>query len=188
MLRCRRHTARGARPRIVLLSPTGPLLADPLADELRRRAARRAALRPLRGLRRPRPPSTWPTTRSRSAATSSPAASCRRWSSPTSSCASSPAPSATRTGPPRSLRRGARGDARVPALHPPGEYRGWDVPEVLLSGDHGKVREWRLEQSRVRAAEHERLCDSAASASSYHSATARFPLRGPAVFFRERLL
>jgi len=27
---------------------------------------------------------------------------------------------------------------------------------VLLSGDHGKVREWRLEQSRIRAAEHER--------------------------------
>jgi tRNA (guanine37-N1)-methyltransferase len=33
----------------------------------------------------------------------------------------------------------------------PPSYRGWDVPEVLLSGDHGKVREWRLEQSRRRA-------------------------------------
>ena len=39
----------------------------------------------------------------------------------------------------------------------PAEYRGWGVPDVLLSGDHGKVREWRLEQSRERAAEHERL-------------------------------
>jgi tRNA G37 N-methylase TrmD len=25
------------------------------------------------------------------------------------------------------------------------------VPEVLLSGDHGKIREWRLERSRERA-------------------------------------
>jgi tRNA (guanine37-N1)-methyltransferase len=37
----------------------------------------------------------------------------------------------------------------------PASYRGWDVPEILLSGDHEKVRQWRLEQSRVRAAEHE---------------------------------
>jgi tRNA (guanine37-N1)-methyltransferase len=34
-------------------------------------------------------------------------------------------------------------------------YRGWGVPEILLSGDHEKVREWRLEQSRLRAAESE---------------------------------
>ena len=33
----------------------------------------------------------------------------------------------------------------------PAAYRGWDVPEVLLSGDHEKVRRWRLEQSRKRA-------------------------------------
>jgi tRNA (guanine37-N1)-methyltransferase len=37
---------------------------------------------------------------------------------------------------------------------PPG-YRGWQVPEVLLSGDHEKVRQWRLEQSRHRAEEYE---------------------------------
>jgi tRNA (guanine37-N1)-methyltransferase len=30
-------------------------------------------------------------------------------------------------------------------------HRGWDVPEILLSGDHEKVRQWRLEQSRLRA-------------------------------------
>jgi tRNA (guanine37-N1)-methyltransferase len=30
-------------------------------------------------------------------------------------------------------------------------HRGWDVPEILLSGDHEKVRRWRLEQSRLRA-------------------------------------
>src|SRR5205814_5498842 len=25
----------------------------------------------------------------------------------------------------------------------PAEFRGWKVPEVLISGDHGAVREWR---------------------------------------------
>jgi tRNA (guanine37-N1)-methyltransferase len=30
-------------------------------------------------------------------------------------------------------------------------YRGWDVPDVLVSGDHGRVREWRLAQSKLRA-------------------------------------
>jgi tRNA (guanine37-N1)-methyltransferase len=33
----------------------------------------------------------------------------------------------------------------------PPEHRGWGVPEILLSGDHEKVRRWRLEQSRLRA-------------------------------------
>jgi tRNA (guanine37-N1)-methyltransferase len=33
----------------------------------------------------------------------------------------------------------------------PPVHRGWAVPEVLLSGDHEKVRLWRLEQSRARA-------------------------------------
>jgi tRNA (guanine37-N1)-methyltransferase len=34
-------------------------------------------------------------------------------------------------------------------------YRGWEVPEILLSGDHDKVRRWRLEQSRLRAEQFE---------------------------------
>jgi tRNA (guanine37-N1)-methyltransferase len=33
----------------------------------------------------------------------------------------------------------------------PAQYRGWGVPEVLVSGDHERVRLWRLEQSRIRA-------------------------------------
>jgi tRNA (guanine37-N1)-methyltransferase len=37
----------------------------------------------------------------------------------------------------------------------PPQYRGWEVPEVLLCGDHEKVRRWRLEQSRQRAREFE---------------------------------
>jgi tRNA (guanine37-N1)-methyltransferase len=33
----------------------------------------------------------------------------------------------------------------------PAEFRGWRVPEVLLSGDHARIEDWRLEQSRLRS-------------------------------------
>jgi tRNA (guanine37-N1)-methyltransferase len=33
----------------------------------------------------------------------------------------------------------------------PASYRGWEVPPVLLSGDHAKVRAWRRERSRDSA-------------------------------------
>ncbi len=32
----------------------------------------------------------------------------------------------------------------------PAEFRGWSVPDVLLSGDHARIAEWRREQSRAR--------------------------------------
>jgi tRNA (guanine37-N1)-methyltransferase len=32
----------------------------------------------------------------------------------------------------------------------PPEYRGWKVPEVLLSGDHARIERWRREQSLLR--------------------------------------
>jgi tRNA (guanine37-N1)-methyltransferase len=32
----------------------------------------------------------------------------------------------------------------------PSSYRGWEVPEVLLSGDHGRIGEWRAEQALER--------------------------------------
>jgi tRNA (guanine37-N1)-methyltransferase len=32
----------------------------------------------------------------------------------------------------------------------PARFRGWDVPDVLLSGDHGRVRRWRLAQALDR--------------------------------------
>jgi tRNA (guanine37-N1)-methyltransferase len=32
----------------------------------------------------------------------------------------------------------------------PAEFRGWKVPEILLSGDHGKIEKWRREQALVR--------------------------------------
>jgi len=40
------------------------------------------------------------------------------------------------------------GGPEYPHYTRPASYRGWDVPDVLLSGDHARVREWRLEQSR----------------------------------------
>jgi tRNA (guanine37-N1)-methyltransferase len=33
----------------------------------------------------------------------------------------------------------------------PAEFRGWHVPEVLLSGDHKRIEEWRREESRRRS-------------------------------------
>lgn len=32
----------------------------------------------------------------------------------------------------------------------PAEFRGWKVPEILLSGDHGKIETWRREQALTR--------------------------------------
>jgi tRNA (guanine37-N1)-methyltransferase len=42
------------------------------------------------------------------------------------------------------------GGPEYPHYTRPASYRGWDVPEVLLSGDHARVREWRLARSRAR--------------------------------------
>lgn len=43
------------------------------------------------------------------------------------------------------------GAPEYPHYTRPASYEGWDVPEILLSGDHARVREWRMEQSRSRA-------------------------------------
>jgi tRNA (guanine37-N1)-methyltransferase len=44
-----------------------------------------------------------------------------------------------------------QGAPEYPHYTRPPDWRGHAVPEILLSGDHAKVREWRLEQSRERA-------------------------------------
>lgn len=44
------------------------------------------------------------------------------------------------------------GGPEYPHYTRPAEYRGWRVPDVLLSGHHAKIEQWRLEQSRLRAA------------------------------------
>ncbi len=44
------------------------------------------------------------------------------------------------------------GGLEYPQYTRPAVFRGWEVPEVLLSGDHGRVASWRREQSVVRSA------------------------------------
>ncbi|HET9153089.1 MAG TPA: tRNA (guanosine(37)-N1)-methyltransferase TrmD [Solirubrobacterales bacterium] len=54
-----------------------------------------------------------------------------------------------------SFSQALEGMPEYPHFTRPAAYRGWNVPEVLLSGDHEKVRRWRLEQSRERARRYE---------------------------------
>ncbi|HET7010062.1 MAG TPA: tRNA (guanosine(37)-N1)-methyltransferase TrmD [Anaerolineales bacterium] len=44
----------------------------------------------------------------------------------------------------------ASGLLEYPHYTRPPEYRGWRVPDVLLSGDHARIREWRRQQSLLR--------------------------------------
>ncbi len=57
-----------------------------------------------------------------------------------------------------SFSRALEGAPEYPHFTRPAEYRGWSVPEVLLSGHHARIREWRLEQSRQRAQASEGAC------------------------------
>jgi tRNA (guanine37-N1)-methyltransferase len=50
-----------------------------------------------------------------------------------------------------SFSRALGGGLEYPHFTRPPEYRGWDVPQVLLSGDHARIESWRREQSRVRS-------------------------------------
>lgn len=42
------------------------------------------------------------------------------------------------------------GAPEYPHYTRPEEYRGWKVPDVLLSGHHGEIERWRREQSEMR--------------------------------------
>jgi tRNA (guanine37-N1)-methyltransferase len=42
------------------------------------------------------------------------------------------------------------GDPEYPHYTRPAEYRGWQVPEILLSGHHERIRQWRAQQSKLR--------------------------------------
>jgi len=44
----------------------------------------------------------------------------------------------------------AAGLLEYPHYTRPPEYRGWGVPEILLSGNHAKIEKWRREQSLRR--------------------------------------
>ena len=45
---------------------------------------------------------------------------------------------------------GIPGGLEYPHYTRPEEFRGWKVPDVLLSGDHETIRQWRREQARTR--------------------------------------
>ena len=45
------------------------------------------------------------------------------------------------------------GELEYPHYTRPRDHRGWLVPDVLLSGNHGRVEAWRREQARARTAE-----------------------------------
>jgi tRNA (guanine37-N1)-methyltransferase len=42
------------------------------------------------------------------------------------------------------------GGPEYPHYTRPAEHRGWRVPEVLLSGHHARIAQWRRDQSRAR--------------------------------------
>jgi tRNA (guanine37-N1)-methyltransferase len=42
------------------------------------------------------------------------------------------------------------GGPEYPHYTRPASYRGWEVPEILLSGHHARIDAWRREQSRLR--------------------------------------
>jgi tRNA (guanine37-N1)-methyltransferase len=44
------------------------------------------------------------------------------------------------------------GDPEYPHYTRPADYRGWSVPDVLLSGHHEEIRRWRRARSRERGA------------------------------------
>ena len=44
----------------------------------------------------------------------------------------------------------ASGLLEYPHYTRPAEFRGWRVPDILLSGDHGRIARWRREQALLR--------------------------------------
>ena len=48
-----------------------------------------------------------------------------------------------------SFSKALEGAPEYPHYTRPAEHRGWRVPDVLLSGHHARIREWRLEQTRA---------------------------------------
>jgi tRNA (guanine37-N1)-methyltransferase len=46
------------------------------------------------------------------------------------------------------------GGPEYPHYTRPAEYRGWQVPDILLSGHHERIRQWRAKQSKLRGEGH----------------------------------
>ena len=71
--------------------------------------------------------------------------------SATRCCASCPARSGTSdSAVEESFSAALDGNPEYPHYTRPAEYRGWRVPEVLLSGHHERIGAWRRERSRER--------------------------------------
>ena len=47
----------------------------------------------------------------------------------------------------------SRGLLEAPQYTRPAEFRGWKVPDVLLSGNHAEIEKWRREQANKRTRE-----------------------------------
>ena len=139
-----------ARPaRVIALTPQGRQLDQALVEELAAEPRSRFSP-PASRASTPGSSTTSAPTRSRSARTSSPAASCPRWCCSTRSPAGFPA-LCGRLRRARELQRRARGGVEYPHYTRPPSFRGWEVPDVLLSGNHGRIDAWRTEQSRDRS-------------------------------------
>ncbi len=120
----------GPRPRVVLLTPTGRLLDDELADELvaEPHVALLCGRYVLAGGELPAMVVADVIMRKLPGALGN---------------ASSAAED--------SYSQVLEGMPEYPHYTRPPVHRGWKVPEVLVSGDHERIRQWRLERSRERA-------------------------------------
>lgn len=74
-----------------------------------------------------------------------------------------------------SFSKALEGAPEYPHYTRPAEYRGWRVPDVLLSGHHARIRDWRLAQSRSRRVDG----DTGGSGRDDPPAPCRGPADGP---------
>ena len=154
LFRCVESVPDLPRP-LYLLAPGGRRFDQEVAAELAALAAAPPAASPCcaaatRGWTSAWP-TTWSTASSRWATSCWPAGSWRRWWWWRRWPACCPTCSATRT---RRVEESFTGGLlEYPQYTRPAEFRGWAVPEVLRSGDHGAVAAWRRTQALLRTAE-----------------------------------
>ncbi len=141
----------GERPRIVLLSPTGPLLDDPIADELVGEGHLALLCGRYEGfddrVHQHLADDEISIGRYVLAGGELPAMVVADVLMRKLPGALGHADSAAE----ESFSQVLEGMPEYPHYTRPPVHRGWEVPEILLSGDHEKVRQWRLERSRERA-------------------------------------
>ena len=149
----RRRLRRPARAPGGRADAAGPAARPGGRRRARRRGAPDPALGPVRGLRRAHPRSTSRPMRSRSALRPLRRRAARDGRCSTPSPGGFPARSSEGSGVRGELLRRLEGGLEYPHYTRPAEFRGWTVPDVLLSGDHARIADWRREQSRARTAD-----------------------------------